>query len=217
MQPIRPGLKQGTEQSNAERQRAEAQRFVAALASRLSELETMAQQAHRFQVFSAAAYADFKQLFLCFSGLCEEFQVLSQLAESSLSGIGQRDRRDRRPISTLHGTYRELQAPMLRAMIRTNLRLLKVWDDRMRSGEGLPLGAGELFRETVRVIDRARHELLRPRTLALLDPEAIEEAAEANRLLKRLMDKTPSLFTFVDSPSIDDELMILINGLPRSP
>jgi hypothetical protein len=105
--------------------------------------------------------------------------------------------------------------PMLRAMIRTNLRLLKVWDLRLQAGEGLPYGSRELFRETVRIVDTARNELLRPRYMELLEEDALQDAAQADKLLRNLIAKAPQLFDFLESQTIDAELMKLINGLPN--
>ncbi len=217
MQSIRPGTINGSEQSNAEKLRNEARRFVTALSGRLGELENLAQLARRFNVFSADEYNEFKRLFLNFGELCEEFQMLSRLAESSLASIDQRDSQARRDAVALDATFRELQVPMLRVMIRTNLRLLRVWDDRLRSGQGMPYGSRELFRETLRIIDTARDELLRPRYLALLEPEAVRDASQADRLLKRLLKLAPALSDFQDGDAIDNELMSLIKGLPRRP
>jgi hypothetical protein len=215
MLPIRPASTSVTEQTNAEKMRSEARRFVTALTDRLGELENMAQLARKFNVFSANEYAEFKQLFLNFRDLCEEFQTLSRMAETSLANIDHRDQRGHSEAVALDAIFHDLQIPMLQAMIRTNLRLLRVWDDRLRVGEGLPFGTRELFQETVRIIDIARNELLRPRYLALLEQDSLDDAEQADRLLKALIKKTPSLFNFVGNMAVDEELMRLINGLPR--
>jgi hypothetical protein len=204
-----------SEQANAERTRLEARRFVGALGDRLGELEKLAQLARRFNVFSADEYAEFKQLFLTFRDLCDEFQMLSRLAESSLANLESQDPDNADEAAQMEATYRELQVPMLRAMIRTNLRLLKVWDQRLQAGEGLPYGSRELFRETVRIVDTARNELLRPRYMELLEEEALEDAARADKLLRNLIARAPQLFDFLESQTIDAELMKLINGLPN--
>src|ERR1700761_562433 len=183
MQTIRAMAATNTEQANAERVRHELRRFVDSLGERLSELEKLAQLARRFNVFSADEYSEFKSLFLNFRDLCDEFQTLSRLAESSLANMP--NGRDEEAME-MEATYRKVQVPMLRAMIRTNLRLLRVWEDRLQSGEGLPDGSRELFRETVRIINHAREELLRPRYMELLEEEALDEAAEADRLLRHL-------------------------------
>lgn len=204
-----------SEQAHAEKARQELRRFVGALGDRLGELEQLAQMAHRFNVFSADEYTEFKQLFLTFRDLCDEFQMLSRLAESSLANLDPGDEASVTEAAEMEATYRKLQAPMLRAMIRTNLRLLRVWDQRLLAGEGLPYGARELFRETVRIIDIARDELLRPRYMTLLNEEALEDAAKAEKLLRTLIAKAPELFDFLEGQAIDTELMRLINGLPN--
>jgi hypothetical protein len=204
-----------TQQANIKRLRQELRRFVDALASRLGELDKLAHLALRFNVFSADDYSEFKQLFLTFRDLCDEFQMLSRLAETSLASINQHDRGTEEETAELEATYRKLQVPMLRAMIKTNLRLLRVWDDRLRCGEGLPYGSRELFRETVRIIDTARSELLRPRYMDLLEEEALDDAASADKLLRSLIASAPQLFDFLESQTIDNELMNLINGFQR--
>ena len=215
MQSSRIMTANNSEQAHAEKARQELRRFVGALGDRLGELEQLAQLARRFNVFSADEYTEFKQLFLTFRDLCDEFQMLSRLAESSLANLDPGDEASVTEAAEMEATYRKLQAPMLRAMIRTNLRLLRVWDQRLLAGEGLPYGARELFRETVRIIDIARDELLRPRYMTLLDEEALEDAAKAEKLLRTLIAKAPQLFDFLESQTIDTELMRLINGLPN--
>lgn len=204
-----------TEQANAEKLRHELRRFVDALADRLGELDKLAHLALRFTVFSTEEYTEFKQLFLNFRDLCDEFQMLSRLAEVSLAAMTHEDEDAGAEAAELEENYRKLQVPMLRAMIKTNLRLLHVWDDRLRCGEGLPYGARELFHETVRIIDTARNELLRPRYMELLEEDALADAAKADKLLRTLIAGAPQLFDFLESQTIDNELMRLINGLPN--
>jgi len=215
MQIQRMTTASNSEQANAERVRLELRRFVGALGDRLAELEQLAQLARRFNVFSADEYAEFKQLFLTFRDLCDEFQMLSRLAEESLANFETRDADLAAEAAQLEATYRKLQVPMLQAMIRTNLRLLHVWDQRLQAGEGLAYGTRELFRETVRIINTARDELLRPRYMEMLEQEALDDAVQADKLLRMLIAKAPQLFDFLESQTIDAELMRLINGLPH--
>jgi hypothetical protein len=215
MQMLRMMTANNSEQANAERMRLELRRFVGALGERLAELEQLAQLARRFNVFSADEYAEFKQLFLTFRDLCDEFQMLSRLAEETLASFETRDADLAAEAVQLENTYRMLQVPMLHAMIRTNLRLLRIWDQRLQEGDGLPYGSRELFRETVRIINTAREELLRPRYMEMLEQEALEDAAQAETLLRTLIAKAPQLFDFLESQTIDAELMRLINGLPH--
>lgn len=215
MQFIRVMTATSTEQANAEKLRHELRRFVDALAERLGELDKLAHLALRFTVFSAEEYAEFKQLFLNFRDVCDEFQMLSRLAEISLAAMNHENEGAQAEASELEENYRKLQVPMLRAMIKTNLRLLHVWDDRLRCGDGLPYGARELFHETVRIIDNARNELLRPRYMELLEEDALDDAAKADKLLRSLIASAPQLFDFLESQTIDNELMRLINGLPH--
>jgi hypothetical protein len=214
MQSIRTPTCTTTLETSAERLRAEARRFTEALTSRLGELEHLAGLARQYNVFSAMEYAEFKTLFLNFRDLCDEFQLLSRMTETSLAHFDREDVQSRAEMMELDSTFRSLQMPMLCAMIRTNLRLLRVWEGRLQSGEGMPYGARELFHETVRIIDTARNELLRPRYLALLEDDALKDAEEADRLLRTLIKKSPNLFDFVQGDAVDDELMRLINDPP---
>ncbi len=156
----------------------------------------MATLARKYDVFNTDEYARFKQLFLNFSELCEEFQLLSHLTEESLANFERAAVGHWNEHRKLDEYFRKLQIPMLHAVIRTNLRLLRVWDDRLQRGEGLPYGAREVFLETVRVIHNARSELLRPRYVSLLDEAAVEDADRADRLLRTLISQAPHLFDF---------------------
>lgn len=186
----------GADYSVAERVRHDARRFVDALAIRLHELQDLADLAKQFDSFKSEKYAEFKRVFLTFSDLCEEFQLLSHLTEGSLACYERRAASHWAEHKELEEYFRRLQVPMLHAVIRTNLRLLKVWDDRLQHGEGLPYGAYELFLETVRVIHNARSQLLRPRYVALLDEAAVNDADRADRLLRVLIEQAPMLFDF---------------------
>lgn len=166
----------------------------------------MAGLAKKYDVFNTDEYGQFKQLFLSFSELCEEFQLLSHLTEDSLANFERAAADHWAEHRQLEEYFRKLQVPMLHAVIRTNLRLLRVWDDRLQRGEGLPYGAHEVFLETVRVIHNARSELLRPRYVALLDEEAMQEADRADRLLRTLIAEAPRLFDFAADTGIPPTL-----------
>ncbi len=182
----------------AEQVRRDARRFVDGLAQRLKELDEMARSAKRFNVFSPEEYASFKSLFLDFTELSEEFQLLSHLAEETLANYERHGVNHWAEHKELEDYFRKLQVPMLRQVITTNLRLLRVWDDRMQRGEGLPYGAREVFLETIRVIYNAKTQLLRPRYVAQLDDAALRDADRAERLLRTLVRKAPKLFNFAE-------------------
>ena len=203
MQRNLPNLTPRSERISVETVRRDARRFVDALASRLGELEHLAEAAKRFQVFSAAEYVEFQRLFRSFSELSEEFQILSHITEDSLGRFRRSEEAEWIEHKRLDEYFRRLQIPMLHSVIRTNLHLLRVWDDRWRRGQGLPYGAREVFIETIRVIYNARAELLRPRYLALLDETAARDADRANRMLRVLVQQAPSLFNFADDDAQD--------------
>ncbi len=196
-----------TQQTVVTKMRNDVRRFVEALAARLIELESMAKAAKRFEVFSPEEYTEFKLLYQQFRELSEEFQMLSHLAEMSLGDVEHWGNSQPAEFEDLEVYFRKLQVPMLHALISTNLRLLKVWDDRLLRGEGLPYGARELFVETVRIIHNAKVELLRPRYLVLLDEAALRDADRAERLLRALIAQAPALFDFdTERPfGLDDE------------
>lgn len=191
-----------TQQSAADKVRRNARRFVDGLAERLAELDDMSRKAKRFNVFNTDEYAEFKALFLDFTDLSEEFQLLSTLAEDSLANYERAGVNHWAEHKELEEYFRRLQVPMLRQVISTNLRLLKVWDDRLQRGEGLPYGAREVFVETIRVIYNAKTQLLRPRYVALLDDFALRDADRAERLLRLLIRRAPKLFDFAESDEI---------------
>jgi hypothetical protein len=217
MQSTHPGSAITTEETSAKKLRSDATLFVDSLTKRLKELENLAEMARKYDAFSSDQYGQFKQLFLTFGNLCQEFQLLNHLVETALADISGQDRSGREEVEALRAAFLDLQVPMLKAIIGTNLRLLRVWEDRLRCGEGLPYGSRELFYETMRIIDVARNELIRPRYLALLDEDALAEAEQADRLLKLLIKRTPILCDFVASEAIDDELMRLINSSQKRP
>ncbi len=193
-----------TRQAELEKVRSDAHRFVEALAARLRELEHLAREAKHFNVFAADEYAQFRLLFLNFRELSEEFQVLSQLAEDSLGNLKSEVQDAGDEHRRLDEYFRRLQVPMLHGVISTNLRLLRVWDDRLQRGEGLPYGAYELFLETVRLIYNARLELLRPRYVALLDDAALRDADRAERLLQALIERAPRFLDFAPGLALQD-------------
>jgi hypothetical protein len=191
-------------QIKEENARHNAWRFVDSLKVRLGELERMARLAKNNNVITAIEYVKFKKLFTDFCELCEEFQILSRLTEDSLTKTGQTEDNKGTSHRELEEYFHKLQVPMLRAVIRTNLRLLRVWDNRLQRGEGLPYGVYEVFLETVRVIYNARSELLRPRYIALLDDIAMEDADRADRLLRTLILQAPQLFNFATNIAFPD-------------
>jgi hypothetical protein len=193
-------------QATADKVRRDSRRFVDSLAQRLAELERLAASARQFNVFDAEEYADFKRLFLNFSDLAEEFQMLSHLTEQSLAKYQRIGARHWNEHKELDEYFRKLQVPMLHQVITTNLRLLRVWDDRLQHGEGLPYGARELFVETIRVIHNARIQLLRPRYFALLDEAALRDADRADRLLRTLIQQSPKLFNFGEENALEELL-----------
>ncbi|HVI51333.1 MAG TPA: hypothetical protein VM661_09010 [Candidatus Sulfotelmatobacter sp.] len=197
--------------SAAEKIRSDARRFIDGLADRLVELDRMSQKAKRYNVFSPKEYAEFKSLFVSFTDRTEEFQMLSYLAEESLSNYERGGADQWREHQQLDEYFRKLQIPMLRQVISTNLRLLKIWDDRLQRGEGLPYGARELFLETIRVIYNAKTQLLRPRYVALLDNSALHDADRAERLLRTLIRKAPKLFDFAE----DDPGLRIADAVPE--
>lgn len=179
-----------------EKIRAKSRRYIDSLATRFGELDELAREAKECRVFDAKEFAQFRLLFKTFRDLSEEFQMLSQLTETALDKF----REDASVADDEHKMLDEyfvrMQVPVLHGVIGTNLRLLKIWDDLLLCGENLPYGAHELFLETLRIIDRARVELLRPCYASLLDEAAMRDINRVERLLGTLMQQAPKLLDF---------------------
>jgi hypothetical protein len=179
---------------------------VDALAERLAEIDELGTKVKGYQVFSTSDYAGFKRLYLCFTGLSEEFQLLSVLAEKTFENFESAEVGHWTERRSLEEYFRRLQIPMLRQLIGINLQMLRVWDDRLRSGEGLPYGLREAFIETVRIINTAKIQMIQPRYIGLLDEAALVEADRADRLLQTLISEAPGLFDFTEqTPEIADD------------
>lgn len=176
----------------------------------------MAGRAKQYDVFSAADYSRFKKLFLNFGELCEEFQLLSHLTEDSLAKFERAAADQWNEHRELEEYFRKLQVPMLHAVIRTHLHLLGIWEDRLQHGEGLPYGSREIFLETIRVIQNARAELLRPRYAPFLEDAALEDADRADRLLRALMSKAPQFDDFSPDKRLPEGLARLGDDLGTS-
>lgn len=174
--------------------RRDTVRFVDALEERFGELDDFARTIAALEVNDAQEYVRFARLHRDYTTRCEEFQVLSAIVEENLAKLNADNADDR----ALDEHFRRLQVPMLRQAIRTNIRLLKVWTDRLFHEGGLPYGTRESFFESVRIIHSAKVQLLRPRYEALLDEATLIDVDRAHRLLKTLITKAPMLFNFAD-------------------
>jgi hypothetical protein len=179
-----------------ERIRAKSRLYIDSLATRFGELDDLARKAKDCHVFNAVEFAEFRLLFKTFREMSEEFQMLSHLTEAALDKF----REDATVADDEHKRLDEyfvrMQVPVLHGVIRTNIRLLKIWDDLLQCGEKLPYGAHEMFVETLRIIFRARIELLRPCYANLLDAEALRDTDRVERLLDMLMQQAPKLLDF---------------------
>ena len=171
------------------------------LSARLAVLETTARQAMRFNAFAIAEYGAFKDFFLDFRRQCEEFQALSQIAQDSINRLELCGKALWHECSIMQATFYGLQVPLMRSVVQTNLRLLRVWEDRLTRGDGLPFGTHEMFMQTVHTLALVRAELLRPRYLDILADEDLEDAEEADKLLHKLAKEAPVLFNFPEPPT----------------
>ncbi len=181
---------------SADKIRDDARRYIDSLAERLVELESLARMAQQFGYYRPQQYSMFRKVYEEFTQRAEEFQLLAYVAEEALESLASHRSTKQDEYRELEENFRKLQVPMLRQVIRTNLKLLKVWDDRLRQGAGLPIGAKEVFLDSVRVVHDAKTQLLRPRYEAMLDDATVEDADRAHRLLKTLMENAPALFDF---------------------
>jgi hypothetical protein len=195
--PVGQRARNSVDIAESEKARVEARRFIDSLAERFYELDKLSLQAKRLNHISDNEYASFRNLFESFSMLSGEFQGLSHLTEGRLLKIEHNDASKEKEHQELSEQFSRLQVPMLCAVINTNMRLLKAWDDRLQFGESLPLGAFELFLQTLRIISDARIELKRPCYAEWLDEEALREADRVERLLDVLMERAPKLREFL--------------------
>jgi len=199
-------------QRNVDSLRGESRRFVDALASRLGELGKLAREAERFEGFDLELYPAFRRAYDEFMRLAEEFQMLSHVTEEALAklrAVRRAPTDHAEELASLDSYFRQMQVPMLREVIQTNFRLLKVWDDRLRQGVGLPFGSKQIFVETLRVLQAARRALLRPENAPFLDQHTRETADKAERLLLTLRELAPDLVRFEEVDELD------WGGLPK--
>jgi hypothetical protein len=196
MRTKRPMSVVQTEQATIDKARDEARQRLATLTTRLDELTVTAERAIRFDVFAIDDYAAFKRDFFAFRTLCEEFQALSEITKSAIDRLETCGRRLWGEADALRAQYHDLQVPLMRTVLYTSLHLLVVWEDRLTNGDGLPIGAHEMFLDTLHTINRVRSELLRPRYLAALDDATLADAERVEKVLRTLMGQAPTLLDF---------------------
>jgi hypothetical protein len=190
-------------EQNIDSLRNESRRFIDALATRLGELGELAREADQYKGFDFSFYPAFRRSYDEFMRLAEEFQLLSHVTEETLVELraarGPRGTEDQRQeLDSLDSYFRQLQIPMLREVIQTNFRLLKVWDNRLKQGNGLPYGSKQIFIETLRILQAARRALTRPENAPFLDDQTKETAGRAEDLLLTLREIAPDLVPFDD-------------------
>jgi hypothetical protein len=196
MLPIRPFSITLTQQAATAKLRSHAHELMTVLASRLTELEGTANRAERFDSYAIDQYDSFKKYFLTLRNQCAEFQALSHITHDAISKLELCGNDQWPDCSAMLADFHKTQVRLLNIVVSANLRLLKVWEDRLTQGEGLPFGTHEMFMETVHTIHLVREELLRPRYLLLLEDQALEDAEQTEQLLRKLVIHAPALFDF---------------------
>lgn len=182
------------QETATERIRHDARVYIAGLADRLEDLSQLAQSAKEFDQFDPERYGRFKNFFLLFLKRVEESQILCAMIEETLilpEGLGLslwwNDRDE------LETHYHTLRLAVLRLAITTAYGLLKVWENRLAQGNGLPYGSAEMFEQTLRAIEDAKDYLA--------ESDDVEDAiyisaTEAESLLHALIDKAPRYRSF---------------------
>ncbi|MBF0392959.1 MAG: hypothetical protein HQL38_09780 [Alphaproteobacteria bacterium] len=188
----------GRRAKSSDHLRRTARIYVDALAERLDELSRLATQARTIRGYSVDTYPTFKAIYYEFLRQSDEYQGLSYLAQEAIAALPQEDDGQRAAQRELADNFRQLQVPMLREVIRTNFRLLRIWEDRVTQGVELPLDSRQAFLDCVRVIHEAKSQLQREEYAPLLDPETLEIADRAKRLLETLLERAPNLVEFLE-------------------
>lgn len=190
-------------ESLAAKIKRDARLFIEGLAERMAEFNDMADRSSQHPSFQGETYADFKCLFVEFMVRTEEFLILSLLTEDTLVLLERHAIGDVEERRELDESFRKLQLMVLERFVSTQLRLLKVWDDRYQQGAGLPYGSSELFGKAVSIIHAVKDQLLRPRYVSLLDENTIEGAETAERMVRLLVKRAPRFHDFTDSSKAD--------------
>ena len=194
-----------SQESTTGRIRRDARIYIAGLADRLEDLSQLAQSAEEFDHFDPENYGRFKNFFLLFLKRVEEAQILCAMIEETLA---QPERlglslwwNDREELET---HYHTLRLAALRLAITTESNLLKVWENRLTQGNGLPYGSAEMFEETLRAIEEAKEHLAAAADGDDVGEKIHADVVEAESLLRTLIDKAPRYRAF----DTDDDTVI---------
>ncbi|MEA4838968.1 MAG: hypothetical protein VB101_11860 [Rhodospirillaceae bacterium] len=187
----------------SERIRHDARVYITGLAERLEDLSQLTQSAGEFDHFDPENYGRFKNFFLLFLKRVEESQILCAMIEETLTlperlglSLWWNDRDE------LETHYHTLRLAVLRLATATTCSLLKVWEDRLTQGNGLPYGSAEMFEEMLRAIEEAKDYLAESGD----GEDSIHTGAiEAESLLHALIDQAPRYRSFdKDSEAVID-------------
>ncbi|PWC34343.1 hypothetical protein [Azospirillum sp. TSO35-2] len=129
--------------------------------------------------------------FLDFRRKIEEIRALFALTEERLHGV------DESRLSDLRAEFERMDL-LLTTMLA---RAMRNYFSSMRQDQALPIGARELFEPELRTIEQTRDRLLGPRYADRVAPEVMEDLDATADLIRKTIDRAPSLPDFSESPS----------------
>lgn len=131
-----------------------------------------------------ATYLDFRRK-------VEELRAVTALTEERLSGIENDKLRD------LKVEFERMDLAMSGLLIRT----MRNYFSSIRDDQVLPIGARELFEPELGVLEELRAKLTRPQYEEQISARAVTDIDETMALVRKVMDRAPSLPDFSDTPS----------------
>ena len=166
--------------------RKDLEEMLATIGRQASDIATLAEQARRDMG------ADRFSSFLSFRKKVGEMRALMALTEERLNAV-----RDSK--------ITDLQVEFERLDILITVLLAKSTRDcfaNMHEDQPLPIGARELFEPELRILEESRVRLSRPHYADRVVPSALTDLDEAAALIKKIIQRAPSLPDFTDAPAV---------------
>ncbi|AWK85822.1 hypothetical protein [Azospirillum thermophilum] len=129
--------------------------------------------------------------FLDFRKKVEEVRALTALTEDRLQGSDDARRTE------LRAEFERMDLLLTGLLVTSTRRYFET----MREDQVLPIGARELFEPEVRLLQQTRDRLTRPPYADRVPPAVLDDLDQAMLLVRRTIDRAPSLPDFSDSPS----------------
>lgn len=129
--------------------------------------------------------------FLDFRKKVEEVRALFVLTEERLKGV------DDSKLSDLQAEFERMDLLLMGMMAKAT----RSYFASMRDDQVLPIGARELFEPELRVIEQTRERLGRPQYEGRVPPSVLEDLTATSEMIRKTINRAPSLPDFSDSPS----------------